>query len=145
MNLISVSKEPLWNLYLGFFCTVIGFFGFTPFKFEGWPFFSNGLHVLLIMGLLLFLRSSRKIGWRLSLEGNVLYYQKFNLYSSWKRRRSAEFSLATQKIIRIKLDGIIIRITYDPSREIRFNTRGLDSLSQKKLYDLITVISKNVI
>lgn len=145
MNLISVSKEPLWNLYLGVFCTVIGFFGFTPFKFEGWPFFSNGLHVLLIMGLLLLFRSSRKIGWRLSLEGNVLYYQKFNLYSSWKRRRSAEFSLATQKIIRIKLDGIILRITYDPSREIRFNTRGLDSLSQKKLYDLITVISKNVI
>ena len=50
--------------------------------------------------------------------------------------------MATQKIIRIKLDGIILRSTYDPSRDKRFNTRGLDSLSQKKLYDLITIIRK---
>ena len=144
MELISVSKEPRWNIYAGAFLSILGLFGFTPFKFEGWSIFAIGLHLCLATGTLLLLRGTQRIGWRLSLEGNVLYYQKFDLYSSWKKRRSAEFSLATQKINSVKLDGSVLRITYEPGRELKFDTNGLNSFSQKKLRDLITELtSKN--
>lgn len=142
MEIISVSKEPMWNVYAGAFLFVLGLFGFTPFKFEGWLVFATGLHVLLGIGAFLILRGAQRIGWRLSLEGNVLYYQKFNLYSSWKKRRSAEFSLATQKINGAKLEGSVLRITYEPGRELKFNTNGLNSFSQKKLRDLINELKQ---
>ena len=142
MNLISVSKEPMWNVKAGVFLFVLGLFGFTPLKIEGWYYFAVGLHILLVIGALLLLRGTQRIGWRLSLEGNVLYYQKFNLYSSWKKRRSGEFSLATQKINSAKLDGSVLKITYTPGRELKFNTNGLNSFSQKKMRDLMSELSK---
>ena len=142
MVIISVSKEPLWHLYVGAFLSINGLFGFTPFKFEGWCFFAIGLHLLLALGVFLLLRGTRSIGWRLSLEGNVLYYQKFSLYSSWKKRRSAEFSLSTKKINSAKREGSKIIISYEPSREIKFNAKGLNSFSQKKLHDLIIELNQ---
>ncbi|MDA8566760.1 hypothetical protein N9K89_04440 [Schleiferiaceae bacterium] len=142
MEIISVSKEPMWLIYLGAFLSILGLSGFTPFKFDGWSIFAIGLHVLLALGVLLLLRGSQRIGWRLSLEGNVLYYQKFSLYSSWKKRRSSEFSLATQKINSAKLEGASLRITYEPGRELKFNTNGLNSFSQKKLRDLMNELNQ---
>lgn len=139
-QIIAVNKEPIWNIYTGVFLFMLGFFGFIPFKFEAWYLAANTLHILLIIGALLLLRGSQKIGWHLSLEGNVLYYQKFNLLSSWKKRRSSEFSLPTQKIKTIKIDGTTLRITYEPGRELKFNTRGLDSYSYEKLNRLIKAI-----
>ncbi len=141
MEIISVSKEPLWLKYVGAFLSILGLSGFTPFKFDGWSVFAKGLFVLLALGVLLLLRGTQRIGWRLSLEGNVLYYQKFSLYSSWKKRRSAEFSLATQKIKSAKLEGLVLRITYEPGRELKFNANGLNSFSQKKLRDLINELN----
>ena len=132
----------MWNVYFGVFLSIIGLFGFTPFKFDGWSVFAIGLHVLFVMGVFLLLRGTQRLGWRLSLEGNVLYYQKFNLYSSWKKRRSAEFSLATQKIHSAKLVGSVLRITYEPGRELKFNTNGLNSFSQKKMRDLMNVLNQ---
>ena len=142
MDTISVSKEPMWNLYSGAFLSILGFFGFTPFKFEGWSVFAGGLYVLLVLGVFLLFRCTLKIGWRLSLEGNVLYYQKFSLYSSWKKRRVAEFSLATQKISNAKLEGSTLRITYEPGRSLLFNTRGINSFSQKKIRDLMNILNQ---
>ena len=142
MEIISVSKEPVWLTYVGVFFSILGLSGFTPFKFDGWSVFAIGLHVLLALGVLLLLLGSQKIGWRLSLEGNVLYYQKFSLYSSWKKRRSAEFSLATQKINSAKLEGSVLRITYEPGRELKFNTNGLNSFSQKKMRDLMNELNQ---
>ena len=132
----------MWHLYAGAFLSILGLFGFTPFKFEGWFVFAIGLHVLLALGVFLLLRGTQRIGWRLSLEGNVLYYQKFSLYSSWKKRRSAEFSLATQKINSAKLESSVLRITYEPGRELKFNTNGLNSFSQKKLRDLMNELNQ---
>ena len=132
----------MWLIYLGAFLSILGLSGFTPFKFDGWSIFAIGLHVLLALGVLLLLRGSQRIGWRLSLEGNVLYYQKFSLYSSWKKRRSSEFSLATQKINSAKLEGSLLRITYEPGRELKFNTYGLNSFSQKKLRDLMNELNQ---
>ena len=137
MKIISVSKEPMWYVYAGVLLCVLGLVGFTPFKFEGWSVFVVGLHVLLVIGVLMLLRCAQRIGWRLSLEGNVLYYQKFNMFSSWKKRRSAEFSLATQKITSARRVGSILRITYEPNRELNFNTYGLNSFLQKRLSDLV--------
>ena len=142
MHIVSVSKEPTWNLYLGVFLTIMGLFGFTPLKFDGWSVFALGIHVLLVIGVFFLLRCTQKIGWRLSLEGNVLYYQKFSLYSSWKKRRVAEFSLATQKISNAKLEGSTLRITYEPGRSLLFNTRGINSFSQKKIRDLMNILNQ---
>ncbi len=132
----------MWYVYAGAFLSILGLFGFTPFKFEGWSVFAIGLHVLLVLGAFLLLRGTQRIGWRLSLEGNVLYYQKFSLYSSWKKRRSAEFSLATQKINSAKLEDSVLRITYEPGRELKFNTNGLNSFSQKKMRDLMNELNQ---
>ena len=132
----------MWHLYAGAFLSILGLFGFTPFKFEGWSVFALGLHVLIVLGALLLLRGTQRIGWRLSLEGNVLYYLKFNLYSSWKKRRSAEFSLATQKINSAMLKGSTLRIIYEPGRELIFNIHGLNSFSQKKILDLMNLLNQ---
>jgi len=140
MEVISVTKEPRWMTYLGVLLTVTGLIGFIPFKFDGWQMASGFLHISLVVGILLCLRGFQRIGWRLSLEGNILYYQKFNLYSSWKKRRSAEFSLSTEKINSIKQEGSTLRITYDPSRELKFDTRGINSFSQRKLRDIINTL-----
>ena len=137
MDVISVTKEPKWSVYLGVFLSVVGLLGFIPFKFEGWQMASGALHIALTLGAILVARGFQKIGWRLSLEGNVLYYQKFNLFSSWKKRRSAEFSLSTDKINSIKEENNTLRITYEPGRELKFNTRGINSFAQRKLRDLI--------
>ena len=140
MEVISVTKEPRWMTYLGVLLTVTGLIGFIPFKFDGWQMASGFLHISLVVGILLCLRGFQRIGWRLSLEGNILYYQKFNLYSSWKKRRSAEFSLSTEKINSIKQEGSTLRITYDPGRELMFDTRGINSFSQRKLRDIINTL-----
>ena len=137
MDVISVTKEPKWSVYLGVVLSIVGLFGFIPFKFEGWLMAAGVLHLTLAVGAILVARGFQKIGWRLSLEGNVLYYQKFNLFSSWKKRRSAEFSLSTEKINSIKEENHTLRITYDPGRELKFNTRGINSLAQRRLRDLI--------
>lgn len=142
METISLSKEPKWIMYVGFPLVFFGVFCFTPFKFEGWNGFAKILFLSLLSGLIIVSQGFRKIGWRISLEGNVLYYQKFNLYSSWKKRRSQEFSLATDKITSIKLDSGFLRVYYEPGRELRFRVSGIDSFSEKKIQTIIKTISQ---
>ena len=99
------------------------------------------LNVLFIMGIFVSLRCTQKIGWRLSLKGNVLYYQKFNLFSSWKKRRSAEFSLPVDKITSAQVENGFLMLRYEPGRELRFNTKGIIRSGESKLNSLIIALN----
>tara|TARA_B110000503_G_scaffold76996_2_gene118742 strand:+ start:171 stop:620 length:450 start_codon:yes stop_codon:yes gene_type:complete len=140
-NLIAVSKEPRWMRPLGVVLLLPGAIALIPFKadyLQVWdiPFFSSS-----VIGALILLRAAQQIGWRLNLEDNVLYYQKFNLYSNWKKRRSQEFALSLSKITKMGLEGQQVVIAYQPSKKLRFNVTGLDSLSLIKLDRMIVQIN----
>ena len=121
---------------MGMALLIPGLIALIPFKvvyLEEWdmPFF-----IIATLGLLISFRTTQKIGWRLNLEGNILYYSKFNLYSSWKKRRSQEFALSCEKLTRIEFEGSNFTIFYHPLKKLRFNTRGLNSISYERLEKL---------
>lgn len=78
----------------------------------------------------------------MSLQDNVLYYQKFNLFSSWKKRRSAEFSLPLENITSAKVKKNEIRIKYKPNRELKFKTRGMNPSSRSNLHSLLEALNE---
>ena len=90
---IAVSKEPRWMKPVGAIFLVAGLIAFIPFKADYLQMWDIPLYSIAGLGVLLLARASQKIGWRLNLESNVLYYGKFNLYGTWKKRRSQEFAL----------------------------------------------------
>ena len=113
-------------IYLGVLLSLLGSLAFIPFKIEGWTLISVLLKLTLLSGLLILFRCSQKIGWTLNQSGNVLYYQKFNLYSSWKTRRSTEYSIGIENISSIDLERSALVIRYKYNKQLRFNTHGLD-------------------
>ena len=133
---IAVTKEPRWMKPLGVLFVLLGAIALIPFKADYLQVWDLPLYVLGSVGVLLLLRGTRTIGWRLNLEDNVLYYGKFNIYSSWKKRRSQEFALSVSKITKVDFEGQDFVITYLPSKKIRFNTRGLSSISESRLQKL---------
>ena len=140
-QIITIKKDPVWFIYAGVFLLLIGSLGFVPFRFAGWGHMTFVFNFLFIIGILVFLRCTQKIGWRLSLKGNVLYYQKFNLFSSWKKRRSAEFSLPIEKITSAQVENGVFQVKYKPGRELRFNTKGITQSSDSKLNTLIITLN----
>ena len=94
-------------------------------------------------GIVLLLRATQKIGWHLVLEGNVLYYSKFNMYASWKRIRSQEFALSQDKITKVVVTQTSILVHYDPGRMLSFSTIGLDSTAKKRLEELEQALQPN--
>lgn len=130
---IAVSKEPRWIKPLGVLLLIFGLIAFIPFKADYLQMWDVSLFTLAGIGILLLLRAAQRIGWSLNLEDNILYYGKFNLYGSWKKRRSQEFALAIDKMTKVEFEGSDFVITYNPSKKIRFNTRGLSSISQTRL------------
>lgn len=140
-QIITIKKDPVWFIYAGVFLLLIGSLGFVPFKFAWWWHMEFALNVLFIMGIFVSLRCTQKIGWRLSLKGNVLYYQKFNLFSSWKKRRSAEFSLPVDKITSAQVENGFLMLRYEPGRELRFNTKGIIRSGESKLNSLIIALN----
>ena len=82
---IAVTKEPRWMKPLGVLFVLLGAIALIPFKADYLQVWDLPLYVLGSVGVLLLLRGTRTIGWRLNLEDNVLYYGKFNIYSSWKK------------------------------------------------------------
>ena len=126
MKEITIKKDPFWMIYLGILLAFSGSLTFVPFKFESWTFISLLLKLILFSGLLILFRCSQKIGWTLNQSGNVLYYQKFNLYSSWKTRRSTEYSIGIENISSIDLERSALVIRYKYNKQLRFNTHGLD-------------------
>ena len=139
-QIITIKKDPVWLIYAGIFLTLIGSLGFVPLKFIWWEFTSAFLSIVFFIGLTTLAACSQKIGWRLSLKGNVLYYQKFHLYSSWKKRRSAEFSLPIENITSATIKKNVIHIKYKPNRELQFKIKGMNPGARPNLYPLIKAL-----
>ena len=140
-QVITIKKDPVWFIYAGVFLLLIGSLGFVPFKFAQWQNIVYFFNLLFFSGILILFRCFQKIGWRLSLKGNVLYYQKFNLFSSWKKRRSAEFSLPIDKITSVHVENGFFQVKYKPGRELRFNTKGITRSGESKLKSLIIALN----
>jgi hypothetical protein len=140
-QIITIKKDPVWLIYAGVFFLLIGSLGFVPFKFAWWGCMEYVFNLLFVIGIIVALRCTQKIGWRLSLKGNVLYYQKFNLFSSWKKRRSAEFSLPIDKITSAHVENGFFQVKYQPGRELRFNTKGITRSGESKLKSLIIALN----
>jgi len=98
--------------------------------------FDLPMHALVSVGIALLLRATQNIGWHLVLEGNVLYYSKFNMYSSWKRIRSQEFALSQEKVTKVAVTATAITLHYEPGRMLSFSTIGLDSTAKERLVKL---------
>ena len=133
---LVVTKEPRWMKYVGAMLVLVGLFAFIPFKVDYLEMFDLPIYVLGASGIALLLRAAQNIGWHLVLEGNVLYYSKFNMYSSWKRIRSQEFALSQEKITKVAVTVTAITIRYEPGRMLMFSTIGLDSTAKERLVKL---------
>ena len=139
---IAVSKEPMWIKPLGFLLLIPAGIGLIPFKSDAIQMFDPYLFATLSLGILLLLRANQRIGWRIVLEENVIYYSKFNLYSSWKKRRSQEFALSLEKIRSMEISKSQIIIRYDPSRRLTFNSTGLGSYERMRVEKLNKLIEQ---
>jgi hypothetical protein len=133
---IAVTKEPRWMKPFGVVLFIPGLIALIPFKADYLEMWDIPLYLSGGLGIVILLRATRRIGWRLNLEDNVLYYSKFDLYSSWKKRRSQEFALSSEKMTRVEFEGLDFTVAYHPSKKLRFNTRGLSSISQARLEKL---------
>ena len=141
---IAVSKEPRWMKPLGAIMVLPGFIALIPFKADYLQMWDIPLYVIAGLGVLLLLRAAQKIGWRLNLEDNVLYYGKFNLYGTWKKRRSQEFALSSEKMTKVEFEGSDFVITYHPSKKLTFSTKGLSSIAHTRLERLKSVLEAQI-
>ena len=141
---IAVSKEPRWMKPLGAIMVLPGFIALIPFKADYLQMWDIPLYVIAGLGVLLLLRAAQKIGWRLNLEDNVLYYGKFNLYGNWKKRRSQEFALSSEKMTKVEFEGSDFVITYHPSKKLTFSTKGLSSIAHTRLERMKSVLEAQI-
>ena len=141
---IAVSKEPRWMKPLGAIMVLPGFVALIPFKADYLQMWDIPLYVIAGLGVLLLLRAAQKIGWRLNLEDNVLYYGKFNLYGTWKKRRSQEFALSSEKMTKVEFEGSDFVITYHPSKKLTFSTKGLSSIAHTRLERMKSVLEAQI-
>ena len=129
---------------LGAIMLLPGFIALIPFKADYLQMWDIPLYVIAGLGVLLLLRAAQKIGWRLNLEDNVLYYGKFNLYGSWKKRRSQEFALSSEKMTKVEFEGSDFVITYHPSKKLTFSTKGLSSIAHTRLERMKSVLEAQI-
>ena len=132
----SVLKDNSWIKNVGVLLQFFGIFALIPFKSEHIQVWDVPFFLISGFGVLLLFRSFLNRGWTLSLEANVLYYAKFNYYSTWKKRRSQEYAISIEKITKVEYEGKDFVISYNPSKKLKFNTRGLSSLSHLRLEKL---------
>ena len=126
--------------YVGAMLVLVGSFALIPFKVDYLEMFDLPMYMLGAIGVALLLRATQNIGWHLVLEGNVLYYSKFNMYSSWKRIRSQEFALSQDKITKAIVTSKSITLHYEPGRMLSFSTIGMDSAAKERLKKLEQVL-----
>lgn len=122
--------------YAGAMLVLVGSFALIPFKVDYLEMFDLPMYMLGMIGVILLVRAAQKIGWHLVLEGNVLYYSKFNMYSSWKRIRSQEFALSQDKITKVIVAPTSFTLHYEPGRMLTFSTLGLDKTAKERLVHL---------
>ena len=115
---------------------LVGSFALIPFKVDYLEIFDLPMYMLGTIGVILLIRAAQKIGWHLVLEGNVLYYSKFNMYASWKRIRSQEFVLSQDKVTKVIVTSASITLYYEPGRMLTFSTLGLDNGAKERLVKL---------
>ena len=130
--------------YAGAMLVLVGSFALIPFKVDYLEIFDLPMYLLGVGGLFLLVRAAQKIGWHLVLEGNVLYYSKFNMYSSWKRIRSQEFALSQDKITKVIVSTTSFTLHYEPGRMLTFSTLGLDNTAKERLEQLGRVLQPPV-
>ena len=133
---LVVTKEPRWMKYAGAMLVLVGSFALIPFKVDYLEMFDLPMYLIGMIGLILLVRAAQKIGWHLVLEGNVLYYSKFDMYASWKRIRSQEFALSQDKITKVIVTSSSITFHYEPGRMLTFSTLGLDKTAKERLVHL---------
>jgi len=122
--------------YAGAMLVLVGSFALIPFKVDYLEMFDLPMYMLGMIGVILLVRAAQKIGWHLVLEGNVLYYSKFNMYASWKRIRSQEFALSQDKITKVIVTSTSITLHYEPGRMLTFSAIGLDKTAKERLVHL---------
>ncbi|MEC8458437.1 MAG: hypothetical protein VXY91_03400 [Bacteroidota bacterium] len=143
---ITIKKDPIWLVYIGVILTLIGSFSFVPANptYWSWETISDILFIAFVLGSIILIVCSQKIGWRLTLEGNVFYYQKFDLYSSWKKRRSREFSLPIENITSAAIKKNVIQIKYKSNRELKFNILGMQMGAFSRLHTFLNALETSL-
>ena len=141
---IAISKESRWMKPVGVFFLIFGLIALIPFKADYLQMWDVPFFALAGIGLALLLRAAQRIGWRLNLEDNILYYGKFNLYGSWKKRRSQEFALSSEKMTKVEFEGSDFVITYHPSKKLTFSTKGLSSIAHTRLERMKSVLEAQI-
>ena len=143
---ITIKKDPIWLVYIGVILTLIGSLSFIPANptYWSWEIVSDILFIAFVFGAIILIVCSQKIGWRLTLQGNVLYYQKFHLYSSWKKRRSREFSLPIENITSAAIKKNMIQIKYKSNGELKFNVLGMKMGAFSRLHLFLNALAKSL-
>ena len=136
-----IRYEPRWILYLLVVSVLVGALAVVPVQGSlSWVRWL-GL-AFLVLAALLTLVASRKIGWALSVEGNVLYVQRFNLFSNWQTRRSQELVVPFSEIHEFQTTGGHLTLTYGGrKRTYHFRISSLTNQRKERLNDLIQAVN----
>jgi hypothetical protein len=133
---VVVEYEPRWRVVVSWILVGGGALGFIPFTMEWFEQLVPVLWGIMAAGFFGLLAGFRSVGWRLELVSNTLYYQKFNLYSNWKQRRSKEYTLNSASIDRVHVEPRSVIISYNGNKQLVFRTLFSDAKRTKKLQEL---------
>jgi hypothetical protein len=133
---VVVEYEPQWRVVISWILVGTGAMSFIPFTMEWFEQLVPVLGLVLVAGILGLLTGFQTVGWRLELVSNTLYYQKFNLYSNWKQRRSKEYTLNSASIDRVVVEPRIVTISYNGNKQLVFHTLFSDVKRTKRLQEL---------
>ena len=133
---VVVEYEHRARVYVGWTLVGLGAVGLVPFNMDWYEILQPFLLAVLVLGIAVLLSGFQSIGWRLELVGNTLYYQKFNLYMSWKQRRSKEYTINTANIDKVVVGPKVVSIHYNGNKQLSFTSYWTSSARMRKLNDL---------
>ena len=137
-----VVYEPRIRVYVGWSLVGLGAIGLVPFNMDWYVLLQPLLLAVLVLGIAVLLSGFQTIGWRLELVSNTLYYQKFNLYMSWKQRRSKEYTINTASIDKVVVGPKVVSIHYNGNKQLSFTSYWTSTSRMRKLNDLAKRIYK---
>jgi len=132
-----IRYEPRWMLYLLVVSVLVAALAVVPLQGSlAWVRWL-GL-AFLVLAALLALVASRKIGWALSVEGNVLYIERFNLFSNRQTRRSQELVIPFSDIHEFQITGAHLTLIYGVrKRTYHYRVAALSKKRKERLNELI--------
>jgi len=139
---VVVVYEPRIRVYVGWSLVGLGAIGLVPFNMDWYVLLQPLLLAVLVLGIAVLLSGFQTIGWRLELVSNTLYYQKFNLYMSWKQRRSKEYTINTASIDKVVVGPKVVSIHYNGNKQLSFTSYWTSTSRMRKLNDLAKRIYK---